>query len=102
MLLLNRRYARGCVNRAGNDLFLKLVLDDWDRLNARQGDIVAFVTNDHAGSYRVLQTVRCPGGEAEAWVILRPAGPLPKGHMPAEEARASFAAQFNESPLLHR
>lgn len=86
LLLINRRYIRGHVSRAGNDLFLKIVLDDWDSMYVRKDSTVALVTNEHEGSYRVVQAIRCPGGESEAWAILRRVGPLPKGHEPAAEA----------------
>lgn len=100
MLLINRRYIRGYVGRAGNDLFLKLVLEDWDRLYVRKDERLALISDEHDGTYRVMQAIRCPGGEPEAWVILRPVEPLPKGHEPAEEARRAFAVQFNEAPIL--
>lgn len=100
MILINQRYIRGHVNRAGSDLFLKLVLAEWDGLRLEKNATVSLVTDEHEGSYRILSSIRCPGGESEAWAILRPTGPLPKEHPPAVEVRVAYAVRFDHSPTL--
>ena len=100
LLLINRRYIRGHVSRAGNDLFLKIVLDDWDFLRVGKDATLALVTDEHEGTYRVVQAIRCPGGESIAWVILRRIGPLAKDHPPAGEVRVSYAVRLNKTPML--
>ena len=101
MLLINRRYVRGSVTRAGNDLFIQTVLNEWDELRIENGSVVAFVSDEYEGSFRVLSAIRCPGGEPEAWAILRRVGPLPKGHIAAKEARTNYAVRFDQAPTLH-
>jgi hypothetical protein len=100
VLLINRRYVRGSVNRAGNDLFIQAVLDEWDQLRIEKDSVVAFVSDEYEGSFRILSAIRCPGGEQEAWAILRRTGPLPKGHITAKEARTSYAVRFDRAPML--
>jgi hypothetical protein len=94
LIVINRRFVRGHIAGSGDNLFLKLVLQDWEWLHLKKNDEVPVVTDRFEGTVRIVTATCCPGGEPEAWVVLKPVGPLPKHHPPAVEVRASAVARF--------
>ena len=90
MILLNRKFVRGFVSNTDDGVFLRLVLEDWNWYSFGKNVRIELQTEQTSGFYRVISSIRCPGGEPEAWIWLCKMGELPTDHPLIEVVMANW------------